>query len=166
MTNFDGVDQLPIRYRGANVGDYAPMAQADIHALLDGAPKRRRQTLFAILAELTRNAEKYGGVGGKASEVEVDNDDEGMFVEVSSYGRRADAEKLRALIDAHRLSSDDELRTKEMETMRASRGTSKSGIGILQVLRRSKCDAMGRKLNLNLQPVNNLLRVSLRVYVD
>lgn len=166
MTQFDGGVQLPIRYRGANVGSYAPMAQQDIHALLNDAPRRRRQTLFAILSELTRNAAKYGGVGGKPSEVEVDTDDDGMFVEVSSYSRLDDAEKLRALIDEHRGASNEELRKKEMQIMRASRGTSESGIGILQVLRRAKHDRFGRRLDLNLQPVNNLLRVSLRVYVE
>ena len=166
MTNADGGDQLPIRYRGANVGDYAPMALADINVLLDDAPRRHRQTLFAIIAELVRNAEKYGGVGGMPSEVEVNNDHDGTFVEVSSYGRYSDAEKLQALIDANRTSSDKELREKEVHTIRSSRGTKDSGIGLLQVIRRTKIGSEGRMLNLNLQPENDLLRISLRVYVD
>lgn len=166
MTNLNGGDHLPIRYRGANVGDFAPMARADISALLDDVPKRRRQVLFAIIAELVRNADKYGGVGGMPSEVEVNTDHDGTFAEVSSYGSRSHAYKLQAMLDANVLLSDETISKMEVQTIRSSRGTQKSGIGLLQVLRRAKKCREGRMVILNLQPENDLIKVSLRVYVD
>lgn len=163
----DRVDaNLPIHYRGAMVGEYSRLADADLSALLDDAPLRTRRLLFAVIAELVRNAEKYGGASGLPSEIEVNEDFEGTYVEVASYGRPEDAYNLKKIVDAHIYDTDKDLFANEREMIRKNRGTGESVLGILQTMRRAKLRNGKRMVRLHLKEVDWSVHVTIRVYVE
>lgn len=178
MYNPGSEGSLPIAYRGFRVDDASRLTRDELQIAIGDADKPGRERLYSIVRELVSNAEKYGLQDGPPPQFEVNADPLGTYVEVISFGRFEDVAKLEAVIRTHAFATDQELHAAEMETIarnyqrkrsgNADIGTGSpmvSGIGMLQVLRRSRTVDGRRAVEVRTDPAGSKLRVRVRAYV-
>ena len=161
----EGQSSLPIHYRGFHVNDVTQYTRDELRNALAQASELEREILYAIVRELATNAKKHGGGSGDPAEYMVDRDDHGLFVEVASTGKATDVRKLEGLVNKYRLASDQELRAAEIATATRNLNSDKSGIGILQVLRRSMRKGKERAVTVHKTRMGDYARVCIRAYV-
>jgi len=169
---------LPIAYRGFRVEDASRLTRDELQIAIGDTDKPGRERLYSIVRELVSNAEKYGLQDGPPPQFEVNADHLGTYVEVISFGRLEDVSKLEDVIRTYAFATDQELHATEMQTIALnyqrkrsgeadiSAGSAMvSGIGMLQVLRRSRTVDGRRAVEVRTDPVGNKLRVRVRAYV-
>ena len=119
-------------------------AKQDITDLLTdlcnkGYSKRTAQSAQYAITELFRNCEKYDESKGQCSHigVEIEAAESGFLtVKAKSYATNDNAKKLQDLVDEFlQANSRDDLDQLKTKIMRANRGTSVSGIGLLTMIK-------------------------------
>lgn len=123
-----------------------------------------RGRIFEVAVELAQNSWRHSPRPIR-SEMIIDFDEKGAYVEVASRGTKADKDRILENVNRLRGIPQDELLAVERSHVANSIAENLGGLGLIQVFKRAKWSDEGRMVECIVQPADDVYDIRIRAYV-